>query len=393
MRAFDKSRSWAVRLGVATFALFFAVAAAELVLRLTLPEVNGYYVWWPSLRRIFQVEEGLMPGIDGPTLFQVNSQGFRGDEISEEDDYRVLCVGGSTTECLFLDQPDAWPEGVERLLNARQQALRVWVGNAGKSGLNTRDHIVQLKKILPPHPEVDAVVLMIGVNDMMLRLSRDAKYDPDFMQGEGAEDFILPRSFQMLPLDREGRKLSYQKTALWRLASRVKDALFQSNKVQDNAGSNIKYWREHRRTAPAFRDRLPDMTPGLEEYRRNIRELIRLCRDHGARPIFMTQPAVWRADLAPELLDTLWLGGIGDYMETPGCTYYGPPALIEAMGMYNDALKEVCAEEEVDCYDIAGDLPCDPTFFYDDVHFNTAGGRRVAELFGEYLLQDPPFDG
>lgn len=386
------ARSWALRLGMVGITFGISLVGAELVLRRTLPEVTDYYVWWPNLRRLFLVEEGLMPGVAGPTLFQVNSRGFRGDETSEEDDYHILCVGGSTTECLFLDQADAWPQGVEDHLNARQQGLRVWVGNAGKSGLNTRDHIVQLKKLLPQHPEVDAIAMMLGVNDMMLRLSRGRRYNPAFLRGEGAEDFILPRSFQMLPLSQDGRKAGLRKTALWRFAGRVKDALFRSNKVQSNAGSNIKHWREHRRNAQAYRERLPDMSRGLKEYLSNVRELIRICREHGVRPIFMTQPTVWHVDLSEEAIDTLWLGGIGDYMETPGCTYYGLSALVEGLGIYNGGLRELCAEEGVDCYDIAGDMPPDPAFFYDDVHFNTTGGRRVAELFGEYLLHASPFD-
>ncbi len=371
--------------------MFLAVVAAEVVLRQTLREVREYYVWWPHLQRTFQVEAGLMPGVEGRTQFLVSSIGLRADELSEEDDYRMLAVGGSTTECLFLDQDIAWPEGVEHVLNQGQDRLRVWMGNAGKSGLNTRDHIVQLKHILPLVSRVDAVVMMIGVNDMMLRLSRDDDYNPDFMQEENAETVILPRSFQMLPIQHETRYLAFQKTALWRLATRVKDSLFESNKVQDNAGRNIIRWREHRNSAPAWLDELPDITAGLKEYRRNIRELIRICRECGVRPVFMTQPAIWTEDFPEALERYLWVGGIGDYMEVPGSTYYTVDVLMQAMELYNASVLDICAQEGVDCFDVAAVLPRNTASFYDDIHFNAGGGKRVSELFGAYMLERAPF--
>jgi lysophospholipase L1-like esterase len=388
---FYNLRRGAKRLALCLLGMGVALVCGEFVLRGILRDVREYYTWWPHLQRTFRVEPGLMPGVEGVTRFQVSSLGLRADEISTEDSYRMLAVGGSTTECLFLDQDVAWPEGVEHFLNECQSEHRVWMGNAGKSGLNTRDHIVLLRRLLPNLPRIDAVVMMTGVNDMMLCLSRGEAYNPDFILGEGAEELILGRSFQMLPLDYEHRYLAIQQTALWRLASRVKDSLIGSNKTQDNAGAAIRRWREHRRTSPEVLGTLPDIEDGLEEYRRNIRELIRICTDHGARVIFLTQPYIWQEDFPEDLRKIIWLGGIGDYMEAKGCTYYDIGPLREGMERYNRTLLQVCVERGVECFDLASRLPRDMSVFYDDIHFNIGGSKQTSKLVGEYLLSRPPF--
>ena len=47
--------------------------------------------------------------------------------------YRILTLGGSSTECLVLDQTEAWPQLLQDRLNETNK-YQVWVGNAGQSG-------------------------------------------------------------------------------------------------------------------------------------------------------------------------------------------------------------------------------------------------------------------
>jgi hypothetical protein len=82
---------------------------AEIGPRLVFPPSGKYYPWLPNLHRIFRPDPNIMPGVQGESNFIVNSQGVRGDEFSPDDDYRILAIGGSTTECLYLDQTEAWP--------------------------------------------------------------------------------------------------------------------------------------------------------------------------------------------------------------------------------------------------------------------------------------------
>ena len=250
---------------------------------------------------------------------------------------------------------------------------------------------MQLKRLLPLLPDVQAVVMLVGINDLMLRLSKDRNYDPGFLLSEGAEEKLLARAFEVLPLNEVRGQGAWQKTALWRFASRIKDSWFESNKVQDEAGDAIVRWRGHRRSAPEYRDRLPDLSSALLEYERNIKELIRICRESKSEPIFMTQPSIWREGFPEDQEWILWMGGIGDYLEQPGSVYYSIGMLGEAMEKYNTVLLATCESEGVDCLDLASTLPKDLDTFYDDVHFNKSGAQRVRDALGAYLLERPPF--
>ena len=80
-------------------------------------ENDKYYVWQPGLQKIFHPSPDIMPGISGISHFTINKFGLRGD-VFTEGTYRILAVGGSTTESLYLDDTEAWPYLVQEILNA-----------------------------------------------------------------------------------------------------------------------------------------------------------------------------------------------------------------------------------------------------------------------------------
>lgn len=150
--------------------LALALVLGELALRLASP--GRYYVWEPGIRKIFRPMPSIMPGIQGESRFFINEHGLRGDPFSPDQGYRILAVGGSTTECLYLDQTEAWPRLLQERLNAGS-GRRVWVGNVGKSGQMTRNHLVQVETLTRQYPRIDAVLLLAGVNDLMRRLKEE----------------------------------------------------------------------------------------------------------------------------------------------------------------------------------------------------------------------------
>ncbi len=361
------------RLLVAAAAVVGALVLAEVVVCAAERRNDGFFVWPPGLERTFRPSPGVMPGVSGESRFRINALGLRGDEPPAGASPRVLCVGGSTTECLYLDQTEAWPQLVQAELGGA-----AWVANAGVSGRLTRDHVVQLEHLLPQLGGVDRVVLLVGVNDLMLALGQGDDYEPDFLAREGARRELLPRAFQVLPARLTDRPFP-RSTCLWRFfVPRLKAAL-RPEQVQDEAGAVYSTWRAHRAAAPRLLDELPDLAPALAEYRRNLALLIEGCRAAGARPLLLTQPCLWSADATPEELALFWMGGVGEYQKAPGAAYYSAGALARGMELYNAALIEVASAAGVDCLDLAALLARDTSVFYDDVHFNENGARLVAE--------------
>jgi lysophospholipase L1-like esterase len=368
-----------------------ALLVGEVALRVVLPLPQEYYVRPPHMRRVFRPLSTIMPGVEGESRYITNSEGIRGDELTPEVDYRVLAVGGSTTECLYLDQDEAWPHLLQMKLNESGRGRKVWVGNVGKSGLNTRDHIVQLRYLLNQFHDINAVILLVGVNDLTSRLKQDAGYDPNFLQRPDAEQQLLRRNFSII----SDRSLPfYKKTAGYRLLRDAKTALFPPRyawgETQDEAGKIYLTWRERRQNAPVIRRTPPDLNSALEEYARNINTLIELARSRSVRLILVTQPFMWRRDIPSRLNGLLWMGGVGDFQKEDGKEYYSVEVLADAMELYNETLLRTCRERGAECVDLSPVVPKDINAFYDDVHLNESGAAIVAEALAKYLIRDRP---
>jgi len=120
----------------------------------------------PRTQTLFEPDLAIIPGASAKVRFTVNRAGLRGRDLpAARAGYRILCVGGSTTECLYLDDARAWPALLEQDLTAAHPAAPVWVGNAGISGLASGDHLRFLYESAWL-ARVDAVVVQAGVNDL-----------------------------------------------------------------------------------------------------------------------------------------------------------------------------------------------------------------------------------
>ncbi|KAA3598333.1 MAG: hypothetical protein DWQ06_11445 [Calditrichaeota bacterium] len=374
--------------------LLICLVFAEIILRIAMPEPQNYMLRHPNINLVFTPKTEIMPGIYGDSKFSTNSLGLRGGEIEENHNYKILATGGSTAEDLYLDQEESWIRIAERETSAQSSKYNLWIGNAGKSGQNSRDHYIQLKYLLPQLPEIDAVMILVGMNDFMLRLRRDKIYDPNFMQKEDAEEILIPRVFHILPEKEDPTVPFVKRLALWKFMRKIKYLFVEPEHSQDQVlgliGEAYQKWRENRQSASTILDTLPEMSGGLREYKQNLNLIIDLCKQHNKRVILLTQPSIWREDLEPEIEKLLWLGGIGDYQGKKGQKYYSPKALAEGMELYNQTLLDVCKERDVECIDVANEIPKDTTAFFDDCHFNEGGGKKVGKVVTNYLLQNLP---
>jgi lysophospholipase L1-like esterase len=384
------NRGLGTRVALGIVSLGVALLCAEAGLRgLGITPDDGYRVLPPDLHVVFRPVAGLMPGVEGEAHYVTNSEGVRGDPIPEAAAYRILAVGGSTTECLFLDQHEAWPQRLQSDLSGERP---LWVGNVGRSGDHTRQHMFQVDKLLAQAPRVDALLLLVGANDLLYRLALDDAYVP--LMQEPREQFArtLERSFHRVP--QAGALPFWRRTALAEAvvrASAPAPTEQHAAEVQDRAGEIYMTWRAHRQGSPRLRDELPDLTLALEEFRRNVGWIVQRARKSGTRAILLTQPALWRDDLPPDQEALLWLGGVGRFQAEPGHEYYTAGALAAGLARYNDVLRDVCAQTGAECVDLARAIPSDTSAFYDGVHFNEAGAERVAAVVAEHLLAHPPF--
>jgi lysophospholipase L1-like esterase len=375
--------------------MLVTVAFAELVLRAVLPGSSLYLVHLANSKRIFNPLPEFVPGVKDTARFSTNSVGIRAPEFGPDgSEYRVLAIGASTTECAVLDDSEMWTTLVQRSLPRTTDGRSTWVGNAGRSGLTSRDHVVEMKYLVPELPRIDLIVVLVGINDLTSALKQGFTYKaPEPLTDSVAERRQVSRTFAVTPgpFHRPGTEFLlaenapwYKATALWQLAKRARLRFSSNSLVQDPEGRNYEVWRSHRRNARIL-DSVPNLDSALVEYTRNLQGIADQADQRHIRLVFITQPMLWSPGISDSAKALLWMGGTGEFQAEPGHDYFAVPALHAALARYNAALLDVCAERHLSCFDLAARIPSDTRWFYDDVHFTEAGARLVANEVAGYL--------
>lgn len=378
------------RIGLAVASVGLVLVVAELVLRLSAGSPTAYRVLPANLALEFRPAPGAMPGISGLSHYSTTPRGIRGRPYSATGHPNILAVGGSTTECLYLDDQEAWPALLEKQIS-RSQATDAWVGNVGVAGLATPAHVLAARYYVP-QLRLDLVLVLAGVNDLTPALRLGASYRAAAFEPDDYDKF-LDRAFRHRPLfDQRIRRAFPKNTALFNLME-VVDAnveRFEKSKlgdgdllVEDMAGEVYNRRREALRDLPFTQ--LPDLSPAIERFHENLVDLATTIRAAGARPVLLTQPSIWYEGLSPAAEQTLWLAFLGE-------TYhprmrYRVADLANAMSTFNRMTLRVCQETGSDCIDLAAEMAdaLRESYYYDDVHLNERGSARVAEILAHRL--------
>ena len=86
--------------------------------------------------------------------------------------------------------------------------------------------------------------------------------------------------------------------------------------------------------------------------------------------------------MPPEMEEKLWMG----LMRKPEVNL-STEFLLREMIRFNDAVRKLSTQYDVELIDLEKEVPKDLDHFYDDVHFTPEGSKRVAEVITTYLLQ------
>jgi lysophospholipase L1-like esterase len=402
-----RSRTILFKIAAIALPLALGTASCEVLLRVVIPPTRDFAVQIPHTRKFFNPGPGIMPGVEGVNRYEANSRGIRGREFGPDDsEFRILAVGGSTTECLYLDQSEMWTQHLEQELNRTRDGRGVWVGNVGSSGMTSRDHILHVKYLPPQYPRIDLITVLVGANDVTAALSQGDHFRPAVpLSDPDAERQQIRRAFRVAPGRIQDPRTAYlladnaawyKTTAIWQVLKRARLATAgvtadESPLAQDPQGHAFTRWRANRRGASSVIDTLPDLGAALDEYRMNLHTIIDLAQSQSIPIVFLTQPMLWKADITQAEEELLWLGGQGNFQAEPNHAYYSARALAEAMARYNEVLKEVCEARTVQCIDLAAEIEPTTDNFFDDAHYTEAGSRKVGLVIARHLRSTAPF--
>jgi len=376
---------------VSAYALIISLAIIELFLTFAPGENPKPALWPPGREILLEPNPEDYPGVTGSVTFRGNNVGLRGPDLPlGETIYKIVTIGGSTTQNLVLDDTETWTYLLADGLNERNPRFPVWSGNGGQSGRNTVDHLA-LMESLPIVAEADLLIFLIGMNDLLAALAYEGDSSNEPLQG------IADRLYnQVLKGGGWVRPIFplFKHFELYEIFSSSKPAEFLSlvpanvlGQLRIGTGSYINEQRQRRAEGPIVA--LPNLEIGLKEYEQRVLALSRTCREFGTRCLFLTQPSIYRATLSQAERSLLWFGRVGLIDDPKGFVSSGD--LRRAMEKYNSFLLNICKKNNLVCYDLASQVPKNTSAFYDDMHFNESGAQIVADNLTEYLHSKPPF--
>jgi len=341
--------------------LFAALGLAELLQWTLLPAAH------PLRRRpgpatfTFHTDGVLLPGISGETRFTTESHGFRYPrEITvprPAGTIRIFCLGGSTTECTYLDDADAWPARCEAALRQSRPGATIEVINAGFSGMTSADHRAQLvDQIIPLQPT--GIVLMAGLNDHLRR-----------------------NSLKSTDTTSEWRRVAMDYSMTVRRAVPIWRALTAATGTSgihqfDPQGETYRRLRNDCAAIPIATDTVPfDALPdALPAFEYNVTAIANRCLADGIQLVLITHPSIWSDQLTPADLNLLWMRATltANGQQAPLAWH------IRETTRLNDWLRQFGASRGLPLVDADQFLPKTTDVFYDDCHFNIAGSKRLA---------------
>lgn len=316
----------------------------------------------PNAEVRIRSEPGL-PGMQGVARWTTNNFGFRGDDLVQpkpENEYRIFLIGGSTMECLILDDQDSIDAVVQQNV---QQALGservIKVYNAGISGDRSDDHVAILSQRIV-HLQPDALVVFAGINDLRA--------------GIEAHDYLhfptpAPAAWRLLVTQTQVGRLAYYLATLRppALASAAEGPIETAYRV----GVELQQSTELASTPPV---------PNVDAYANNLRSIAGIALGHDIPLILMTQQTTWNSPSDSDARDWHWLLRVGDVR-------YSEIDMDRALEAMNDAVRDVAETADISLYDLAMQMPKSADFFYDDVHFNTRGARVAGMELSELIIQ------
>ena len=300
------------------------------------------------------------PKLDPVVRHTKNSLGFRGPEPPRDFARRttIVTIGGSTTECLFLSDGRTW---IDRLADRLHATVPdVWVNNAGLDGHSTFGHIVLLKQVIVPL-RPDLVVFLIGANDLAIGdLNRfDKRMVPSQSWVTRVTSAIAERSELMAVIQNFVRV----QRARWQGLGGTAVPLDQWPRIAVDEATVAQRSREYANTLPAYAARLET--------------IIRLCREAGIVPVFMTQPALFGEGNDPTT--GVDLGSLRVFEGVNGALQW------HLLGLTNDVTRKVASTQGVQLIDLARELPKDSRFYYDLWHYSNEGAVRVGDIVASAL--------
>ncbi len=316
-------------------------------------------------------------GTKSELVLEHNTFGMRTLSLTQREKppntMRIFTLGASTTEQLMQETADTWTGVLEQLLEERfaDSGLRFEVATYAFGGMTSRRNLRWVHSEMLDF-EPDILVTLLGINDIANNGGEGYRWD--------GVDAFLERSAQQTssgnPLEATCLRLS-QTCRRLRTAARSLQAywLLARGEAEEWHSANLTRLQEEYRATPEVDQPRRPVDP-REEFEDVVREIVRTSEEAGVDAVVLSQPTIWKADMPPEELESLWFL----VASHDGRVRAPVQWMMREMTAYNEAQRRIALAGGADFVDLDAGVPKNLAHFFDDCHFTDLGNRVVAEV-------------
>jgi lysophospholipase L1-like esterase len=212
----------------------------------------------------------------------LNSEGFRDIDFpaaKPDDTVRIVCLGDSWTFGANVNQGQSYPQRLQAMLREDFPQKRIEVFNLGMLGYSSYQGLELLQsRALSLDPDI--VIVGFAMNDSTIAGRRDKDRAVLSTKGRGWKSFLVDHMESYKLLWYLGR---VKKFGARTMGDYLKEIVDPAKKIETYEG-----WSSTESLAAEDYDKLEALTRvSPQDYENNLREMIRLIRDHGAAPILV----------------------------------------------------------------------------------------------------------
>ena len=298
----------------------------------------------------------------GKRHYSTNSLGLRGRDVPREKGprtFRIVCVGGSTTENAYVNDDDTYPAQLERMLQAHYPKASIEVLNAGLSAYSSAHLIIHFQlNLVELRP--DLLIVYQAINDLMPMSYPDFK--PDY------RNFYTSYHLRRLVETDLRRDPSWP---AWVASCGIGQVALRARRAMVSWD-----FAEARQRPDQLLSRVP--ASAMRVYERNLRHLVRLARESGVQVCLSTFAHMLQPQMGKEHLEKL--------RRFPWFHHLSPWRANDALAAMNDTMRKLSQREKTLFVDNDRLMPKDFSLFLDCCHMWPAGCERLARNFCDAIV-------
>jgi len=295
--------------------------------------------------------------LESQVINTTNSLGFRGPELQNKNDYKIIIAGGSVAACVFTSDSLTWPFLLYQKLKKNRNDI--WLNNASIGGHSALGVIAMLKHhIVPLKP--DMVLFSLGWNDIL--------YKDNWGYGNWIEKEQKSLVTDLVKSSELIATVAYTVRTYFGIEKTI-----SQGKVWDFEKMNTYIADNH-----LISNELEtiEIEKSVLKFEQKLKKIIDICLDNNITPVLMTHSTVVGNAIDPTTginlgqLPPKWINkdGMSSLMD------------YHLLQKHNDKIREIAKNENIHLVELENKLNKDTKYYYDYIHYSNDGEQAVADI-------------